>query len=422
MSKSDANEIEDPELRALYQRAERARVLKERAEAAALFQAFVDAAPPSVWRTRAATRLLLCLSGQRLWAEQEAVARRHIDLSAEANGWIHHFLGEAELHQGRQAEALATLRQALEINPALTETRTLIAVAKAPRIAGAGTVARWPSRQDELADLRGVVRDKLLGGAPRERFIRPDSVFVTLGSCFALNLANALQKAGREAHCEVISEEVNSPLANRCLVDWLIDGPRMPETLAMEEALGEPLRERMRGLLAKADVVVLTMGVAPSFFSRETGEFVFVQARGPGSVRHLLSTAEMRTPSAAEAADHLAQVGRGLRRLAAPGARVVVTESPVPLAYTNEFGSVFIADCLSKSTLRLACHQATSDPANELLYWPSFEIVRWLGGHLGNGHPPAFGADDDNTRHVSAWLVDLIISEFLDFYAAEPGG
>lgn len=416
-------EIEDPELRSLFERADRARALREFAQSAELFQAFVEAAPASIWRARAETRQLLCLSRQRLWPEQEALALRYIDDSVEANGWIHHFLGEAQWHQGREAEALANLERALEINPLLTETRTLIGVAKGDEgeKGAIGPVARWPSRVGDFEDLGTLIRDHLLSGLRRERFIRPDSVFVTLGSCFAVNLARALRAAGRDAHYELISEEVNSPLANRRLVEWLVQGPGTPQTRMMSEALGEPLRERMLGRLAAADVVVLTLGVAAPFFSRETGEFVFVQARGAATVRRLLATAEMRTPGVAEVADHIAHIGRGLRALA-PGATLVVTESPVPLGLTTEFGSAVIADCLSKSTLRLACHEATSDTANGLLYWPSFEMVRWLGAHLGSAHPPAFGAEDQNSRHVSDWLVELIIGAFLDFYSVEETG
>jgi hypothetical protein len=41
------------------------------------------------------------------------------------------------------------------------------------------------------------------------------------------------------------------------------------------------------------------------------------------------------------------------------------------------------ADCLSKATLRVAVDQlVTSTPY--CLYWPAFEIVRWLGSYIPN--------------------------------------
>jgi hypothetical protein len=36
-------------------------------------------------------------------------------------------------------------------------------------------------------------------------------------------------------------------------------------------------------------------------------------------------------------------------------------------------------------------------------------MVRWLGGHTTL---PAFGADDNMSRHVSNWLVELIVDRF----------
>jgi hypothetical protein len=94
---------------------------------------------------------------------------------------------------------------------------------------------------------------------------------------------------------------------------------------------------------------------------------------------------------------------------------------------TTEFRSAVIADCLSKSTLRVACHEALQELDGErVVYWPSFEIVRWLGAHFGHDFEPAFGVDDGNNRHVSTWLVDTIIDLFLETYSqperrATPG-
>ena len=94
-----------------------------------------------------------------------------------------------------------------------------------------------------------------------------------------------------------------------------------------------------------------------------------------------------------------------------------MTVSPSALIATTEFDSAVEADCLSKSTLRLACHEAMSAMADRpMVYWPSFEMVRWLGAHYAPFSPPAYGLEDGNSRHVSDWLVDLIVELFLDYY------
>jgi hypothetical protein len=126
----------------------------------------------------------------------------------------------------------------------------------------------------------------------------------------------------------------------------------------------------------------------------------------------------MRTTTVAENVHNIRCIIELLRRLSGRDPWIVVTVSPVPLSGTTEFSSAIIADCISKSTLRLACHEVLSAGAGpRAQYWPSFEIVRWLGAHLGPDHPPAYGADDGNSRHVSGWLVEVIIDLFLDRYA-----
>jgi hypothetical protein len=59
-----------------------------------------------------------------------------------------------------------------------------------------------------------------------------------------------------------------------------------------------------------------------------------------------------------------------------------------------------------------------------MIYWPSFEIVRSLGPYFTSETRQLFGAEDGNSRHVSNWIVDVIIDEFLAFYGkdAEPAG
>jgi hypothetical protein len=50
-------------------------------------------------------------------------------------------------------------------------------------------------------------------------------------------------------------------------------------------------------------------------------------------------------------------------------------------------------------------------------YWPSFEVVRWVGSHLG----PVFGAEDGQPRHVSNFVVDAIVRNFISIHGGNPG-
>jgi hypothetical protein len=97
-----------------------------------------------------------------------------------------------------------------------------------------------------------------------------------------------------------------------------------------------------------------------------------------------------------------------------PDAHIIFALSPIPLKATYEDRSCFTADCVSKSTLRLAIDQVTRAGMRNVAYWPSFEIVRWLGGHLSTS---MFGADG-NVRHVNREAVKLILNAFMRHYFA----
>jgi len=228
----------------------------------------------------------------------------------------------------------------------------------------------------------------------------------TFGSCFAANLARSLKDAGLDATTLLIEESINSPLTNRAFLATLAGDPSAAYEERIEGAFGAQFVEKARGLLSTANVIVMTLGVAPAFFHRESDALVFLE-----DYRPLIASGRvyMRTPGVEETKGIVADVLGFLRAMNA-GARLYVTISPVPLMGTAELSSALIADCVSKTTLRAALHELLQERAPENVhYWPSFEIVRWLGAHTSL---PMFGADDRASRHVSNWAVDLIVQRF----------
>ena len=371
------------------------------------------------WR-HAYSHALTCAVKIHDWERTEAIARKAIEnMPNHADAYCR--LGEAMFRRQRYAEAEAALLKAIEINPAGNEAPLLLELARSQ--AGEtikSKVSPWPSRAHFFENPRSAIQRFVLRSPRGSPIIEPDSVFMTFGSCFAQNLAERLRENGRTVYAEEIGEEVNSTYANRYLLDWVEGGATDDPTAAIQEAYGPMMRERMRGRIAESDVFVITLGVAACFFRKTDGKFAFIVSKGPTANEHLYANHAMRTTTVEENVANIRAIMDSVSRLAKRRPKFVLTVSPVPIGGTTERPSAVVADCVSKSTLRVAADQICSDPrGHQVVYWPSFEIVRWLGPHFGPAHPQVFGGDDGNSRHVSAWIIKLIIDMFLEHHAAE---
>ena len=376
-------------------------------------------------RRQAHQNVLGCLAQVRDWAELDNLSRLAVHRYPET-GWAHRYLGEAQYRLGKMKKAIATLQKAIELEPDDPEPRVILeSLQKRGKAEPAARprLRAWPSRQRAFDKPRELIEQYVLKALPGQPFIGPDSVFMTLGSCFAENLARRLREAGYAVNSEEIGEEINSTYANRYLLDWIENGPKNPVTHKMEAFYGPEMRERLKRYVEDSDVFVMTLGLAPCFFEGESGRFVFYPPQTEAGRKLLHDNNVMRTTTVSENVRNLGLVMDSLRRMARRPPTIVLTVSPVPLSGTTELSSAVIADCVSKSTLRVACHEfMTLQDDGDVLYWPSFEIVRWLGTHFGPDQPHIYGAEDGNTRHVSAWVVKLIIDLFLErFSEAEPG-
>lgn len=328
----------------------------------------------------------------------------------------HRMLGELLAHTDSLDSALPHLRQAVALGAGggakaeLAEAEAEAAPAKGRRRV---PFARYPSKDQLLNDFAGAVQGGVLGGYDTlPRFIGTSTRFFTLGSCFARHVAMALRNCGCTVDHIEIGEIINSTFANRALLEWAL-GRARPElaerigSVAGEFTTAEALRETIR----QADCVIFTMGLAACFFDTQTGEFVmprpsFINARS------LAEKYQSRMTTVQENSDNLAAIVALIREIN-PSARIVITLSPVPMNGVFNMPSAVQADCLSKSTLRVAVHEFLARAADtRIIYWPSFEIVRWLSGHVGR----FYGTDDDYSVHVSEEVVAFIMSAFVDTF------
>lgn len=259
------------------------------------------------------------------------------------------------------------------------------------------------TQQEFLAEAAGVFDAALPAQAKAPL---KTSAVCTFGSCFAANLARMMVDKGMNATNLLIEESINSTYANRVLMEIVCRKPGSDAHESMRAEFGEAFFDTVRSKLSSATHIVLTVGVAPSFFYVESGDFVFAK-----SYRDLLQAGKirMRTTTCSENTDNIHRI-LALMNEVSPDSRKIITVSPVPLAATTEMSSVVVADCVSKSTLRAAVHEVVSS-GEKVTYFPAFEVVRWLSGYTKT---PVFGADDQNSRHVSNWVVEFIVGSFID--------
>lgn len=269
----------------------------------------------------------------------------------------------------------------------------------------------------DMADLEVWARNILAADrGDHQRFLDVGSNVVTMGSCFSSNLGRALKNRGCIVNSGFFQDDATNTYANRHFIDWIFDGDVNKFTHYFHYNYGEEKRRHFLNAMNVSDLIVVTCGVAPCFFHAATGEFAFFDShRRELGFEHRDGAYVMRTTCVEENVANLTYIIDRIHAVR-PEGRIVAAISPVPLSGTKEMPSAVIADCLSKSTIKLAVHQALQQRP-EVIYWPSYEIVRWLGAYA---HFPVFGGDDGHSRHVNAAVVDLIIKLFWERYARAP--
>lgn len=272
-------------------------------------------------------------------------------------------------------------------------------------------------RQAVAACLLDDLAGKLLPASFRKRSRTTDRV-VTFGSCFALNLAQSLARNHIQSQTFRIDETINTPRANRLLLDYILHG-RETETDFFSRTMPLEKLGELRALISSASLLVLTVGVASVIENAADGR-LFITT---GSYREALESGVVvqRFTTVEENRDHLVAIVEMIRALN-PTVALFITLSPVPLVGVADGHSVLERDGLSKSILRVAIEEAGR--CSDFHYWPSFEVVKGVAPHVKSDlRYQAYAEDDRNSRHVSRWLIDIITEKFIEhvFEPAEGG-
>lgn len=171
-----------------------------------------------------------------------------------------------------------------------------------------------------------------------------------------------------------------------------------PETL---NTISDGLDAILRQGFADADHFIFTFGMTEVFINQASGK---IANQKPG---YSGGGGRETTFHQASFAENLVAMERIVDLITErkPKARIFVTVSPVPLSRTFSGQDIYVANTLSKSTLRAALGQLALNRPN-VRYFPSYETVLSVG-------PEAWLEDG---RHVQRWLVEKITAGFVETY------
>lgn len=287
-----------------------------------------------------------------------------------------------------------------------------------------------PTRSDFEGEPAEVFRELVLpGSAPATPLLSADDEVIALGSCFARELRDHLLRADIGSRSVWVPDGLNNTFALVDFISWCVTGSqtgrgfsyrRTEDGQIMKWKPPTTPRDQYLDAFGSAGCFVFTLGLSEVWEDKETGA-VFWQGV-PENVfdegRHVF-----RLSTVAENERNILQIVE-LVRSVNEQAPIVLTLSPIPLKATFREVSCVVADCVSKSVLRVAIDQVTARNLDCVYYWPSFEMVRWVGAHRSEA---AFGSDKERSaersasRSVTPEIVDAIVQAFIDaFYVTDP--
>jgi hypothetical protein len=281
--------------------------------------------------------------------------------------------------------------------------------------------------------------------------IAPLDKVATAGSCFAQHIARRLKASGYNYFVaepghplanEVLAEQFNyrvfsARYANLYTTRQLVQlierayGERMPEdghwtlddgrvvdplrptvepggfsSLAELEADRRQHLASVRRMFEELDVFVFTLGLTEAWIDSMDGT-VFPVCPGVAGgefdparhVFHNFGAGEV-TEDLRVAIDRILAIN--------PGARFILTVSPVPLVATAEDRHVLVSTTYSKSVLRVACDEIARAYPEKVGYFPSYEIIM---GTYNRGR--YFGSDlrsvtEEGVSHVMRVFMETV--------------
>ncbi|MEX5728233.1 hypothetical protein Ga0609869_001586 [Rhodovulum iodosum] len=241
--------------------------------------------------------------------------------------------------------------------------------------------------RDSLAEPDAFEKYVGHGWLPAEPFIGRQTYIAAFGSCFAAEVTKFLAREGYnvfgrnlrlDAHIVRSGEGIVNTAALRQQFEWALEGAgaasgQWHDKTGAELEVSQSVREETRRIFEETEVFILTLGLSEIWYDKQTGEpfWKAIPKDDFDSTRH-----GFRVLTVAENLENLQRV-RALIRAHRPGAAIVLTLSPVPLAATFRPVSCITANAVSKASLRMAIDELmrAHDDDERLFYFPSYEMI-----------------------------------------------
>lgn len=279
-------------------------------------------------------------------------------------------------------------------------------------MAGDSVARLMPSKPAMYRDGPEALLD---GWLPSEPLINADTRVIAIGSCFAGLFAEWLAERGFNRAFDPTSDVslVRNPLETPAVVAqqfrWAF-GEFDPDLAfwftpdKQQFDATEERRERLHATLSQAEVLIITLGLAETWFDVKSGEPIW---RYPPA-EHRDERYAFKVSTVAESVEALETIDR-IRGQHLPNTKILYTVSPVRFGATFRPMSPIVANVASKAIVRAALDEflgAHPDEMNDVyFYFPSYEIVKEL---LTDPY-------SDN-RHVHPHYSDVVIDVFARHY------
>lgn len=301
------------------------------------------------------------------------------------------------------------------------ERRILAAVEDVPEVRREkksfhrGDVVNFHPRLDDFNDENFIGDYLLRGWVPPQGVLTRGMKITAFGSCFAANITRHLSSIGynlsKDRDPDVYISRMGDGMVNTAAIlgqfQWALEDKKQAENLWHGQAAegygyDESIRLRTRDIFLGTEFFVITLGLSEVWYDTQTGGTFWraVPEESFDPARH-----KFRVMSFAETKADIEEIHRLIRKHV-PGARVLFTVSPIPLAATFRPVSCLTANTASKAIIRAALDEFMREHENELndslFYFPSMELVMQC----------FIDPWSEDLRHPESYVLDTVMKVF----------